>query len=115
MTEETERVDPTMRDERWRRRRFSVYVDRAYAFGSNSLSGLLDIAGAVVMVGAVGLAVAWGLSADSGDAGQDRILAAVVGLAGVATSLMMFAMSRIITYVKACAVLLAKLSADRQA
>lgn len=113
MSEETERVDPTMRDERWRRRRFSAYVDRAYAVGSDQLSGMLDIVGYVVMIGGFGLAVAWIVSADSGDVGQDRIVGGIVALAGAATSLVLFALSRIITYVKACAVLLAKLGADR--
>jgi hypothetical protein len=90
------------------RRVFFANVDRARAFGGSSLSGVLDVVGGLVLVAAVVIIVGLFL----GDDGQ-WLAAAVVAVGGVTCGLTLFAMARVVTYVKACAVLLAKLTADR--
>jgi hypothetical protein len=92
-------------------RGFFANVDRARAFGGNSLSGLLDIAGGLVLV--VSLVMVTILLVRDGAGGDDDwMLAGVMAVLGATSGLMLFALSRLVTYVKACAVLLAKSSAE---
>jgi len=94
------------------RRGFIASVDRARAFGSNSLSGMLDIVGGLVLVLA-GVLVAMIASNHSPGVAEDSdwLVASLVAICGGTCGLLLFALSRLVTYGKACAVLLAKLSA----
>ncbi len=93
------------------RRGFFANVDRARAFGANSLSGMLDIVAGIVIVGAwatVGvLLIARPIGQDDG---SNTLIAALVACGGVTCGLILMAMSRLVTYAKACAVLLAQMS-----
>ena len=92
------------------RRGFFANVDRARAFGSSSLSGLLDVFGVLVMVAAGAIVVV--LLTTSPRPPGEWLTEALVAIGGTVGGLMLFALSRMVTYAKACAVLLAKVSAD---
>lgn len=95
------------------RRGFFANVDRARTFGGNSLSGVLDVAGVATLIVSAILVVLLLTHHASGPTREDDWLtAAVVAICRATCGLCLFAMSRLVTYVKACAVLLAKSSAD---
>lgn len=95
------------------RRGFFANVDRARTFGGNSLSGVLDVAGVAVLVISSVLVVLLLTHHASGPTREDDWLtAAVVAICGATCALTLLSLSRLVTYVKACAVLLAKSSAE---
>ena len=74
---------------------------------------VLDVAGVATLIVSAVLVVLLLTHHASGPTREDDWLtAAVVAICGATCGLCLFAMSRLVTYVKACAVLLAKSSAD---
>ena len=92
------------------RRGFFANVDRARAFGSSSLSGLLDIFGGTVLVGVVVIVVVYLMRAP--DLDDTWLPASLIAMVGLTCGLLLLAVSRVVTYAKACAVLLAMTSND---
>lgn len=92
------------------RRRIFANVDRVRTFGSSSLSGALDIFGVVVFVATAVIVGVYLTSTPATD--HTWLVASLIGVMGVATALLMFATARMVTYAKACAVLLARMTGE---
>lgn len=92
------------------RRVFLSSVDRARTFGSSSLSGVLDIFGGIVLIASAVIVL---LVVFTGpDLDDEWLTACAIAIGGATSGLMLFALSRLVTYAKACAVLLAKVSSE---
>lgn len=92
------------------RRGLLANVARARTFGGSSLSGVLDIFGGLVLLGSaaiVALVLTTGPAVDG-----EWLTAALVAICGSTCGLMLLALARVVTYAKACAVLLADVSAE---